>query len=78
MNTMKYAIYPVASFAPYPGSALGNQLIAEGKSLMTTENYHRFPGERKMIGIDYDFYDDLAKGKYNDEIYSKLHEWGNK
>ncbi len=78
MNTMKYATYPVASFAPYPGSALGNQLIAEGKSLMTTENYHRFPGERKMIGIDYDFYDDLAKGKYNDEIYSKLHEWGNK
>jgi len=78
MNTMKYAIYPVASFAPYPGSALGNQLIAEGKSLMTTENYHRFPGERKMIGIDYDFYDDLAKGKYNDEIFSKLHEWGNK
>ena len=76
MNTMKHAIYPVASFAPYPGSALGNQLIAEGKSLMTTDNYHRFPGERKMIGIDYDFYDDLAAGKYNDEIFSKLHEWG--
>jgi radical SAM superfamily enzyme YgiQ (UPF0313 family) len=76
MNTMKHAIYPVASFAPYPGSALGNQLIAEGKSLMTTDNYHRFPGERKMIGVDYDFYDDLAAGKYNDEIFSKLHEWG--
>ena len=65
---MRY-VYPSISFyAPYPGSALGYQLIAEGKSRMTKENYHRFPDDEKVIGVDYQFYRDLLAGKYDDEI----------
>jgi anaerobic magnesium-protoporphyrin IX monomethyl ester cyclase len=58
----------IAFYAPYPGSALGYQLIAEGKSLMSKENYHRFPDDEKVKGVDYQFYRDLLAGKYDDEI----------
>ncbi|MCB0037587.1 MAG: B12-binding domain-containing radical SAM protein [Anaerolineales bacterium] len=68
LKRMKY-VYPSISFyAPYPGSALGYQLIAEGKSRMTKENYHRYPDDEKVIGVDYQFYRDLLAGKYDDEI----------
>ncbi|MCL5997854.1 MAG: B12-binding domain-containing radical SAM protein, partial [Chloroflexi bacterium] len=62
MRMLKYMrrVMPSISFyAPYPGSALGNQLIAEGKSRMTKENYHRFPDDEKVRGIDYAFYREL-------------------
>jgi len=49
----------VSYFAPYPGSILGYQLIAEGKSLMTQNGYHRYPGTETLKGIDYKFYDKL-------------------
>jgi radical SAM superfamily enzyme YgiQ (UPF0313 family) len=71
MRMVKYTkrIMPSISFyAPYPGSALGHQLIAEGKSRMTKENYHRFPDDEKVIGIDYAFYRELLAGKYDDEV----------
>ncbi len=71
MRMVKYTkrIMPSISFyAPYPGSALGNQLIAEGKSKMTKENYHRFPDDEKVVGIDYAFYRELLAGKYDDEV----------
>jgi radical SAM superfamily enzyme YgiQ (UPF0313 family) len=71
MRMVKYTkrIMPSISFyAPYPGSALGNQLIAEGKSLMTRENYHRFPDDEKVKGVDYKFYRELLAGKYDDEV----------
>ncbi len=71
MRMVKYTkrIMPsIAFYAPYPGSALGNQLIAEGKSLMTKENYHRFPDDEKVKGIDYQFYRELLAGRYDDEI----------
>lgn len=77
MRMVKYTkrILPSISFyAPYPGSALGNQLIAEGKSLMTKENYHRFPDDEKVRGIDYQFYRDLLAGKYDDEVSRGLQE----
>jgi hypothetical protein len=47
---------------------LGNQLIAEGRSLMSKENYHRFPDDEKVAGVDYQFYRDLLAGKYDDEV----------
>ena len=75
MRMVKYTkrILPSISFyAPYPGSALGNQLIAEGKSLMTKENYHRFPDDEKVKGIDYAFYRELLAGKYDDEVNQGL------
>ncbi len=71
MRMLKYTkrIMPSISFyAPYPGSALGHQLIAEGKSLMSKENYHRYPDDEKLKGIDYAFYRDLLAGKYNEEV----------
>jgi anaerobic magnesium-protoporphyrin IX monomethyl ester cyclase len=75
MRMVKYTkrIMPSISFyAPYPGSALGNQLIAEGRSLMTKENYHRFPDDEKVKGVDYHFYRDLLAGKYDAEVNKGL------
>ncbi len=55
-------------YAPYPGSALGFQLIAEGKSLMSDDRYHRYPDDEKVKGIDYQFYRELLAGRYDDEV----------
>jgi radical SAM superfamily enzyme YgiQ (UPF0313 family) len=77
MRMIKYMrrVMPSVSFyAPYPGSALGNQLIAEGKSRMTKENYHRFPDDEKVMGVDYQFYRALLAGKYDDEVNKGLPE----
>ncbi|NDJ53516.1 MAG: B12-binding domain-containing radical SAM protein [Chloroflexi bacterium] len=77
MRMMKYIRrgFPSISFyAPYPGSALGNQLIAEGKSLMSKDNYHRYPDDEKVVGIDYQFYREMLAGKYDDEINRGLDE----
>jgi radical SAM superfamily enzyme YgiQ (UPF0313 family) len=68
LKRMKRVFPSIAFYAPYPGSALGNQLIAEGKSRMTKENYHRFPDDEKVVGIDYQFYRELLAGKFDDEI----------
>ena len=68
LKSMRRAFPSVAYYAPYPGSALGYQLIAEGKSLMSKDNYHRFPDDEKVRGVDYQFYRDLLAGKYADEI----------
>ena len=71
---MKRAVPSISYYAPYPGSALGYQLIAEGKSLMSKENYHRYPDDEKLIGIDYQFYNDLLAGKYDEEINKGMPE----
>ena len=65
---MRRSLPSIAFYAPYPGSALGYQLIAEGKSLMTRDDYHRFPDDEKVKGIDYQFYRDLLAGKYDDQV----------
>jgi radical SAM superfamily enzyme YgiQ (UPF0313 family) len=75
MRMLKYMkrVYPsISYYAPYPGSALGYQLIAEGKSMMSKENYHRFPGDEKVRGVDYAFYRELLAGKYDQEINQGL------
>ncbi len=72
LKTMRYVYPSIAFYAPYPGSALGHQLIAEGKSLMTKENYHRFPDDEKVKGIDYQFYRELLAGQYDEEINQGL------
>ncbi len=71
---MRRVMPSISFYAPYPGSALGNQLIAEGKSLMSKENYHRFPDDEKLKGIDYKFYRDLLAGQYDDEVNKGLPE----
>jgi radical SAM superfamily enzyme YgiQ (UPF0313 family) len=68
LKRMKYVYPSIAFYAPYPGSALGHQLIAEGKSLMSKENYHRYPDDEKVRGVDYAFYRDLLAGKYDDQL----------
>jgi hypothetical protein len=68
LKLMKYCIPSISYYAPYPGSALGQQLIAEGKSLMGQDSYHRNPSDRKLAGVDYDFYFDLRAGRYDTEV----------
>lgn len=77
MRMLKYTrrtIPSISFYAPYPGSALGHQLIAEGRSLMTRDNYHRFPDDEKVKGIDYQFYRDLLAGNYDREIDADTHQ----
>jgi anaerobic magnesium-protoporphyrin IX monomethyl ester cyclase len=74
LKSMKRVLPSIAFYAPYPGSALGHQLIAEGKSRMTRENYHRYPDDEKVVGIDYQFYRELLAGKYEDEVNAGLDE----
>ena len=75
LKSMKYVYPSISYYAPYPGSALGYQLIAEGKSLMSKENYHRFPGDEKVKGVDYAFYRDLLAGKYDAEVNAGLDDY---
>jgi radical SAM superfamily enzyme YgiQ (UPF0313 family) len=72
LKSMRYVFPSISYYAPYPGSALGYQLIAEGKSLMSKDNYHRFPDDEKVKGINYQFYRELLAGKYDDEINKGL------
>ena len=73
IKSMRWVIPSISFYAPYPGSALGYQLIAEGKSLMTKENYHRHPSDEKVKGIDYGFYSDLLKGRYDAHLDNVVH-----
>jgi radical SAM superfamily enzyme YgiQ (UPF0313 family) len=68
VRAMRYRQLSPAFYSPYPGSALGNQLIAEGGSLLTGDNYHRYLKDEKVRGIDYAFYRDLLAGRYDEEI----------
>jgi anaerobic magnesium-protoporphyrin IX monomethyl ester cyclase len=72
LKRMKRVLPSISYYAPYPGSALGYQLIAEGKSRMTKENYHRFPNDEKLKGIDYKFYNQLLKGRFDREVNAAL------
>ncbi|NOZ49210.1 MAG: B12-binding domain-containing radical SAM protein [Chloroflexi bacterium] len=72
LKRMKRVMPSISFYAPYPGSALGYQLIAEGKSLMSKDDYHRFPDDEKVKGVDYQFYRDMLAGKYDDEINKGL------
>jgi anaerobic magnesium-protoporphyrin IX monomethyl ester cyclase len=78
LKRMRWVMASIAYYAPYPGSALGYQLIAEGKSLMSKENYHRYPNDEKVKGIDYRFYNDLLAGKYDKKVNRGLSAslWG--
>ena len=72
LKTMRRVLPSISFYAPYPGSALGHQLIAEGRSLMSKDNYHRFPDDEKVKGIDYQFYRDMLGGRYDEEIMAGI------
>lgn len=72
LKRMKRVFPSISYYAPYPGSALGFQLIAEGKSKMSKDNYHRFPDDEKVMGVDYQFYRELLAGKFDAKVNSGL------
>jgi radical SAM superfamily enzyme YgiQ (UPF0313 family) len=74
LKRMKRVFPSISYYAPYPGSALGFQLIAEGKSLMSKDNYHRFPDDEKVKGVNYAFYRELLAGKFDAEVNQGLSE----
>lgn len=74
LKYMKRVLPSISFYAPYPGSALGYQLIAEGRSLMSKENYHRYPDDEKVKGVDYNFYRELLAGKFEAEVNRGLSE----
>ena len=39
---------------------------------MSKENYHRYPSDEKLRGIDYKFYNQLMTGKFDREINAGL------
>jgi hypothetical protein len=59
-----------ATYAPFPGSMLGYQITAEGKSLLG-EQHFRFLGGKYMTGIDYDFLGEVAEGAHEFDISEK-------
>lgn len=65
---LQHALPSISFYAPYPGSALGHQLIAEGRSLMSAEAYHRFPSDEKVRDVDYAFYRQLLAGRFDDAV----------
>ena len=68
VREMRYHQLSPAFYAPYPGSALGYQIMAEGGSRLTKDNYHRYPHDEKVHGIDYAFYRSLLDGQFEDAI----------
>jgi anaerobic magnesium-protoporphyrin IX monomethyl ester cyclase len=75
LKHMRYVYPSISYYAPYPGSALGYQLIAEGKSRMSKDNYHRFPDDEKVDGVNYQFYRELLAGQYDADINRGLDEY---
>jgi hypothetical protein len=39
---------------------------------MSKDNYHRFPDDEKVVGVDYKFYRELLAGKYEEEVNQGL------
>lgn len=69
----KRLIPSIAYYAPFPGSVLGEQIIAEGKSLMEEGDNQRYAGQPKVKGVDYSFYDQLLAGRFNKAIAEHAH-----
>lgn len=69
IKRMKRVIPSFSLLSPYPGSALGYQLIAEGVALIEeSKDYRRTAAGRKIKGIDYEFYQELLTGKFDTDI----------
>ncbi len=68
LRRMRHSHLTPSFYAPYPGSALGYQITAEGASLLRPGSYHRSPNAEKVRGIDYGFYRDLLAGGLEEEV----------
>ena len=70
MKKMRRAYPSVAFYTAYPGSALGYQIIAEGKD---QKHLHvRDASSEPIKGIDYAFYRALLRGEYEEEVNRPL------
>lgn len=74
LGRIKRCLPSISWFTPYPGSALGDKIISEGLSLDSHKRYLRYPNEAKVLGIDYQFYVDLANGRYDRETGVNMRE----
>jgi len=75
VSCIRRPLLSFAYYAPYPGSALGYQLIAEGKSLMARGNHMRYAGHRYVSGVDYSFFDAAIRGSYSAEAARTRKDW---
>ena len=48
--------------------AIRRHRVVLNKSRMSKENYHRFPDDEKVIGVDYQFYRELLSGKFDADV----------
>jgi anaerobic magnesium-protoporphyrin IX monomethyl ester cyclase len=62
-------------YAPYPGGALGYQLIAEGKSLLDTDSMNRNPDRAKAEGVDYEFIRACWRGEHAAAVAQRRPRW---
>lgn len=70
IRRMNNPMLAMATYAPFPGSLLGYQITAEGKSLLGKQHF-RFLGGRYMEGVDYDFLEEVRAGAHMWEIESE-------
>ena len=75
VSCIRRPLLSFAYYAPYPGSALGYQLIAEGKSLMAQGDHVRYAGNRYVSGVDYTFFDHAIRGSYSREAARTREDW---
>jgi len=68
MSKIKRMLPSISLYTPYPGNVLGDEMIRQGRSLDSHKRYDRFPDEAKLLGINYQFYQDLLNGHYDREV----------
>lgn len=75
ISLIKRPLLSYSHYAPYPGGALGYQLIAEGKSLLGNGELNRNPNSNKTLDVDYDMVNKAMRGGYNAEALKDMDAW---
>ena len=75
LSCIRHPLPSFAYYAPYPGSALGYQIIAEGKSLMAKGDHMRYAGNHYVSGVDYSFFEAAVRGGHADEAARTRESW---
>jgi radical SAM superfamily enzyme YgiQ (UPF0313 family) len=75
VSLIKRPLVSYSLYAPYPGGALGYQLIAEGKSLLNVDQLNRDPNGDKTVGVDYNVINKAMRGELNDDAFHGIDTW---
>jgi anaerobic magnesium-protoporphyrin IX monomethyl ester cyclase len=75
VSLIKRPLLSYSHYAPYPGGALGYQLIAEGKSLLNTGQLDRNPNSNKTTCVDYDIVNKAMQGLFNHDALNDIEAW---